>query len=63
MTDNNKTTQSNDQISDEQLQDVTGGNKIQQKRIEALDSRDSSKSVEDIQKTRLEQLDSNDSSK
>jgi len=63
MTDNNKTTQNNDQISDEQLQDVAGGNKIQKQRLEALDTRDSSKSVDDIQKTRLEGLDSRDSSK
>jgi len=63
MTDDNKTTQSNDQVSEEQLQDVAGGNKIQKKRLEALDTRDSSKSVDDIQKTRLEALDNRDSSK
>lgn len=63
MTDNNKTAQANDQISDEQLQDVTGGNKIQKKRLEQLNTHDSSKSVEDIQATRLEQLDTHDSSK
>ncbi|MFK8184859.1 MAG: hypothetical protein AB8B99_15920 [Phormidesmis sp.] len=63
MTDNNKSTQNNDQVSDEQLQDVAGGNKIQKTRLEALDTRDSSKSVDDIQKTRLDALDTRDSSK
>lgn len=63
MADDKKTNATDDQISDEQLKDVAGGNKIQKKRLDALDSRDSSKSVEDIQKTRLDALDSRDSSK
>ena len=52
-----------DAISDEQLQNVSGGNKIQQQRLDALDTRDSSKSVDDIQKERLNALDARDSSK
>ena len=63
MTDNNKTNQNNEQVSDEQLQDVSGGNKIHKTRLEALDTRDSSKSIDNIQKARLDALDTRDSSK
>lgn len=63
MSEQPKNNPTDGQISDDQLKYVVGGNKIQQKRIDALDSRDSSKSVDDIQATRLDQLDSNDSSK
>ncbi len=63
MSDDKKTNPAEGQISDEQLKDVAGGNKIQKTRLEALDSRDSSKSVEDIQKTRLDALENRDSSK
>ena len=38
MTDNNQAAQNNEQLSDEQLKDVAGGNKIQKKRLEALDT-------------------------
>ena len=62
MSEQNKNT-ADGQISDDQLKDVVGGNKIQKKRLDALDTRDSSKSVDDIQQTRLDQLDTNDSSK
>lgn len=63
MTENNKTNPTNEQVSEEQLKDVSGGNKIHKKRLEALDTRDSSKSIENIQATRLENLDARDSSK
>ncbi len=44
-----------EQLSDDQLQDVAGGNKIQEQRLEHLDNQ--SKSVKDIQAERLAQLD------
>jgi len=62
MTDNNAN-QVNDQLSDDQLKDVAGGNKIQKKRLDALDTRDSSKSVDNVQEARLDALDTRDSSK
>ena len=63
MSEQNQNAPTDGQISDDQLKDVVGGNKIQKKRLDALDTRDSSKSVDDIQATRLDQLDANDSSK
>ncbi len=63
MADTSKAAKPEDQISDEQLEGVVGGNKIQKTRLEQLDTRDSSKSVDNIQETRLEQLENNDSSK
>lgn len=55
-------------VTDEQLEDVAGGNKIHKRRIEQLETHDSSKNNEDdkglnIQKLRLEELDRRDSSK
>ena len=44
-----------EQLSDEQLKDVAGGNKVQEQRLEHLDNQ--SKSVKDIQAERLDQLD------
>ncbi|MDV3349585.1 hypothetical protein D0962_26530 [Leptolyngbyaceae cyanobacterium CCMR0082] len=55
MTDQTKNTQADEQISDEQLTDVSGGNSVHQRRLEHLDNQ--SKSVKDIQETRLEHLD------
>ncbi len=43
------------QLSDDELQEVAGGNDVQKLRLEHLDSQ--TKSVGDIQKTRLEKLD------
>ena len=48
--------QAEEQLTEETLQEISGGNALHQRRIEHLDSR--SKSVGDIQKTRLEHLDS-----
>ena len=45
-----------EQLSDDQLKDVAGGNKVQQQRLEHLDNQ--SKAVKDIQQERLDQLDS-----
>lgn len=47
---------SDEQLSDEQLKDVAGGNKLHDQRLEHLDNQ--TKSVKDIQAERLEQLDS-----
>ncbi|MEM9486833.1 MAG: hypothetical protein AAGA83_24430 [Cyanobacteria bacterium P01_F01_bin.116] len=44
-----------EQLSDDQLQDVAGGNKVQEQRLEHLDNQ--TKSVKDIQAERLDQLD------
>ena len=44
-----------EQLSDDQLKDVAGGNKLQEQRLEHLDNQ--SKSVKDIQAERLDQLD------
>ncbi|MEM6450976.1 MAG: hypothetical protein AAF703_11735 [Cyanobacteria bacterium P01_D01_bin.105] len=57
MAENTNNVQKDDAISDEQLKNVSGGNKIQKQRLEQLDTHDSSKSVEDIQAERLTQLD------
>ena len=43
------------QLSDEQLENVSGGNKVHEQRLEHLDNQ--SKSVKDIQAERLDQLD------
>ncbi|EDX85380.1 hypothetical protein S7335_3081 [Synechococcus sp. PCC 7335] len=56
-------TQIDSAISDEQLEEVAGGNSIQKRRLEQLNTHDSSKSIDNVQKTRLEQLDEHDSSK
>ena len=50
-------------LSDDDLKNVSGGNKIQKQRLEALDTRDSSKSVDNIQQERLDAWDARDSSK
>lgn len=47
---------SDEQLSDDQLKDVAGGNKLQEQRLEHLDNQ--SKSVKDIQAERLDHLDS-----
>ena len=44
-----------EQLSDDQLKDVAGGNKLHDQRLEHLDNQ--SKSVKDIQAERLDQLD------
>lgn len=44
-----------EQLSDDQLKDVAGGNKLQEQRLEHLDNQ--SKAVKDIQSERLDQLD------
>ena len=46
---------SDQQLSDEQLENVSGGNKLQEQRLDHLDNQ--SKSVKDIQAERLDQLD------
>ncbi|MBT9313505.1 hypothetical protein [Leptothoe kymatousa] len=46
---------SDQQLSDEQLENVAGGNKLQEQRLEHLDNQ--SKAVKDIQAERLDQLD------
>lgn len=43
------------ELSDEQLENVSGGNKVQEQRLEHLDNQ--SKSVKDIQAERLDHLD------
>ncbi|ESA38600.1 hypothetical protein N836_32185 [Leptolyngbya sp. Heron Island J] len=44
-----------EQLSDDQLKDVAGGNKLHEQRLEHLDNQ--TKSVKDIQAERLDQLD------
>ncbi len=56
MQEQDKTVSQDDQLSDDELKEVAGGNNIQKTRLDQLDSQ--SKSVDDIQKTRLDQLDS-----
>lgn len=51
-----KQSQTGNEISEETLQDVSGGNNIQKRRIEHLDTNDSSKAVKDIQEARLDHL-------
>ena len=65
MTENSKNTNPAENVSDEQLEDVAGGNSIHKRRIELLETHNSSKSVKDIniQQTRLDALDTRDSSK
>lgn len=65
MTNQAKDTSPEGNVSDEQLEEVAGGNSIHKRRIEQLETQDSSKSVKDIniQKIRLDALDTRDSSK
>ncbi|MEM6254217.1 MAG: hypothetical protein AAF821_14970 [Cyanobacteria bacterium P01_D01_bin.156] len=46
---------SDQQLSDEQLENVAGGNKLQEQRLDHLDNQ--AKSVKDIQTERLDHLD------
>ncbi|MEO1591683.1 MAG: hypothetical protein AAFU71_10375 [Cyanobacteria bacterium J06632_22] len=55
MEDQNKTPKVEEQLSDEQLEAVSGGAKVHQQRLEHLDNQ--TKSVDDIQATRLDHLD------
>ncbi len=55
MEDQTKNIKADEQISDEQLSDVAGGNSVHKTRLEHLDNQ--SKSVKDIQETRLDHLD------
>ncbi len=55
MTEETKNIQTDEQISDEQLTEVSGGNSLHRTRLEHLDNQ--SKSVKDIQQARLEHLD------
>lgn len=55
MEDQTKTPQVDEQISDDQLKEVAGGNNVHKLRLEHLDNQ--TKAVEDIQSTRLEHLD------
>ncbi|MBT9314572.1 hypothetical protein [Leptothoe spongobia] len=55
MEDQTKNNQADEQISDEQLADVSGGNSLHKTRLDHLDNQ--SKSVKDIQETRLDHLD------
>lgn len=52
-------------VTNEQLEEVAGGNSIHKRRLEQLETHDSSKSVKDIniQQVRLDALDTRDSSK
>lgn len=65
MTENSKNTNPAENVADEQLEEVAGGNSIHKRRIEQLETHDSSKSVKDIniQQTRLDALNTRDSSK
>ena len=55
MTEETKNIQVDEQISDEQLAEVSGGNSVHKTRLEHLDNQ--TKSVKDIQETRLDHLD------
>lgn len=55
MEEQTKNIQSDEQVSDEQLSEVSGGNSLHKIRLEHLDNQ--SKSVKDIQAARLEHLD------
>ncbi len=55
MSEETKNIQADEQISDEQLTEVSGGNSVHKTRLEHLDNQ--TKSVKDIQETRLEHLD------
>ena len=55
MTEETKNIQTDEQISDEQLTEVSGGNSVHKTRLEHLDNQ--TKSVKDIQEARLEHLD------
>ena len=56
MAEENKNVTQDEQLSEEQLQEVSGGKNVHNRRLEHLDNQ--TKSVDDIQETRLEQLDS-----
>ena len=55
MEDKNKTPQTQEQLSDDQLENVSGGNSVHKQRLEHLDNQ--TKAVDDIQAARLEHLD------
>lgn len=55
MEEQTKNIQADEQVSDEQLSEVSGGNTVHKTRLEHLDNQ--TKSVKDIQETRLEHLD------
>ncbi len=55
MEDQNKTPQVDEQVSDEKLQEVSGGAKLHERRLEHLDTQ--TKAVDDIQSARLDHLD------
>ena len=55
MAEENKNVQSDEQLSEDQLKEVSGGKNVHERRIEHLDNQ--TKSVENVQETRLEQLD------
>ncbi|MEO1622976.1 MAG: hypothetical protein AAFU53_18340 [Cyanobacteria bacterium J06632_3] len=55
MEDQNKTAKTEEQLSEQQLESVSGGNKLHQQRLEHLDTQ--TKAVDDIQATRLDHLD------
>jgi len=65
MENETKSTQPEEIVTDDQLEGVAGGNSIHKRRLEHLETQDSSKSVKDIniQQTRLDELDARDSSK
>lgn len=55
MAEENKNVQNDEQLSEDQLKEVSGGKNVHDRRIEHLDNQ--TKSVENVQETRLEQLD------
>lgn len=55
MEEQTKNTQSEEQVSDEKLAEVSGGNSVHKLRLEHLDNQ--TKSVDNIQEARLEHLD------
>jgi len=68
MTEQAKNANPEDNVSEDKLQEVSGGNSIHKRRLEQLDTHDSSKNIQDdkdfnIHERRLEQLDTHDSSK
>ncbi|MEL6553084.1 MAG: hypothetical protein AAFQ63_06400 [Cyanobacteria bacterium J06621_11] len=55
MAEENKNVKQDEQLSEEQLTEVSGGKNVHNRRLEHLDNQ--TKSVDDIQETRLDQLD------
>lgn len=55
MAEENKSVQNDEQLSEDQLKEVSGGKNVHERRLDHLDNQ--TKSVEDIQETRLDQLD------